>query len=76
MSVFIFKDGHVEKDCWCKPEMCQPCPVCEMGVYGELAAAALRRGPPISDCWRCGGDGLVEPYDDDKQLIVVHKEQS
>lgn len=37
------------EDCWCCPEVLQPCPECHEGTR-------YTRNP---DCWRCAGRGLV-----------------
>ena len=62
---------HVDDDCWCKPTEYQVCPECD-----DDPDAVIRTGKVIAkkDCWRCSGDGLVEPYDDDTPRIIVHRE--
>lgn len=50
-----------DRFCWCNPEIVQSCPQCE--IYSK------------ADCWRCGGRGVVEPYDDSLDVIVVHREE-
>ena len=44
-------------DCPCKPDIFQPCPECSA----------------TPGCWRCGGSGTVEPYDEDEPVVVVHR---
>ena len=47
------------RECWCRPEILQPCPEnCAQGA----------------DCWRCAGRGVVAEYDSELPLIVVHRE--
>lgn len=50
--------------CWCGPDLFQVCPECEREVANE--------GPP---CWRCNRKGLVEPYDEDFPMVIVHKDK-
>lgn len=50
-------------DCWCQPRVTQLCP--EPGCFEDT-------GTEDPDCWRCGGEGVVEPYDDDKPRLIVH----
>jgi hypothetical protein len=52
-----FTDG---RDCWCDPDWCQPCPVCDAW-------------PKPDGCLRCGGTGLVDEYDPDATIIIVHR---
>lgn len=47
--------------CWCKPEFKQVC------------SESNCRGICKPDCWKCSGEGLVEPYDDDLNLLLIHK---
>jgi hypothetical protein len=49
-------------NCWCGPELTQICP--EWG--GEVDACA-------ETCWRCHGEGWVEPYDPERRTLVVHR---
>lgn len=49
------------RECWCLPEVLQPCPECDE--------------PPTPDCWRCAGRGLVEAFDDDEACVIVHRER-
>ncbi len=51
-------DHQIEgRECWCGPRLAQPCMECE----GEGES-----------CWRCGGDGLVDAYDEDLAVVVIH----
>ena len=49
----------------------QSCPECENG-RGLVGVSEVLRVAPAVECWRCDGHGLVEPYDDDNPLIIVH----
>ncbi len=51
-----------DKGCWCGPELWQICP--EWG--GEIDACA-------ETCWRCHGEGWVEPYDPERRTLVIHR---
>lgn len=48
------------RGCWCKPEILQPCPSCSLDDRDV-------------DCWRCEGRGLVDQYDNDAPVIIVHR---
>lgn len=52
--------------CWCGPDLRQICPECE-GEDGDRQR-----------CWRCKADpigpGWVEPYDDDRPILIIHKD--
>lgn len=48
----------------------QPCPECEAGEEAMGASAVLRSRTHLIDCWRCGGNGLVDPYDDTLPVII------
>ena len=50
--------------------VCQTCPECEAGEKLVGVAAVLRSPTIPENCWRCGGDGLVDPYDDDLPTIA------
>jgi hypothetical protein len=50
-------------DCWCEPELFQVCP--------EWSGVEWDHCP--SSCWRCRGKGWVEPYDDMRVTVVVHR---
>ena len=62
--------AHTDDNCWCEPKGYQICPECD-----DDPDEVIRTGKVIAkkDCWKCGGEGLVEPYDDDTQLIIVHQ---
>lgn len=47
--------------CWCKPELKQVCS--ESNEHGRCKA----------NCWSCGGSGLVDPYDNDLNVLIIHK---
>lgn len=47
------------RECWCLPEVLQPCPECDAD----------------EDCWRCAGRGLVEAYDEDRDCVIRHRER-
>ena len=47
--------------CWCKPELKQVC--------SESDQIGLCK----PDCWRCGGTALVDPYDAEMNVMIVHK---
>lgn len=50
---------HVKgADCWCRPRLTQSCPECEPGA--------------AEGCWRCDGDGVVDEYNPDLPLIIIH----
>src|SRR3990167_7257279 len=51
--------------CWCKPRVMQGC--------SEWEPENGRNCKP--DCWRCGGVGLVEPYDFDYSMIIIHNKE-
>ncbi len=59
--------------CWCAPNVYQVCPECD-----DDPDEVTRTGTVIAkkDCWRCGGEGLVNRYDDELPNIVVHREES
>lgn len=46
--------------CWCKPRNMQPCPENEPGA------------PCTVSCWRCHGENLVEPYNKERDVLIVH----
>ena len=48
--------------CWCKPKIMQACPEWEH-EYG-------RNCKP--NCWRCGGEGVVEPYNEEYSYLIIH----
>lgn len=48
--------------CGCKPKIKQGCPEC----------AGLKEPDPL--CWRCGGEGVVEPYNDNIGYLVIHNQ--
>lgn len=50
-------------DCWCGPEVVQPCLECPVGPGNVM---------PNPDCWRCNGRGLVPPYDDEAPSVIIH----
>lgn len=59
------KSDHITKkhqDCWCHPELKQVCP--ESDDVGKCKA----------ECFRCGGNGLVDPYDEELNYLIIHKE--
>jgi len=47
--------------CWCDPEVKQVCP--ESDDNGKCE----------DDCWRCKGSGLVDPYDEELNYLIIHK---
>lgn len=49
------------RDCWCKPEVLQPCQECR-----DLIT-------PDPECWACDGRGLVDEYDTDAPSVIVHR---
>lgn len=51
------------EDCWCGPDLLQPCPEC------PVEPGNVRARP---DCWRCGGKGLVPAFDTALPLVIVH----
>lgn len=55
---------HVEDDdrCWCNPDLYNICS--EANDVGECH----------DDCWRCHGEGLVELYDEDEPIIIIHRD--
>ena len=60
------KTSHITKKhlmCWCNPEVKQPCP------EGEPNTSRC-----VPGCWRCGGEGLVEPHCQEWALLVIHNE--
>ncbi len=65
---------HIEEgeNCWCGPTVFQVCPECD-----DDPEEVIRTGTVIAkkECWRCDGDGLVEPYDYDEQHIIVHNSE-
>ena len=65
----LVKREHVDNNCWCEPTQYQVCPECD-----DDPAEVIRTGKVVAkkDCWRCGGEGLVEPHCYDMQLIIVH----
>lgn len=58
--------GHMtdDPDCWCGPEILQPCPECIEKADDK----------PNPDCFRCEGRGLVDEYDEDMPSLIVHRE--
>ncbi len=54
--------------CWCNPEILQICPECE-----EQPSEAVDDDGDNSPCWRCGGRGLVEVYDEELSKIIIHR---
>ena len=48
--------------CWCEPEYMQVCPESD------------ERGNCVDGCYRCGGRGLVRPYDDTLPMLIEHRE--
>ena len=47
------------RTCWCLPEVMQPCPeICDAGT----------------DCWKCGGRGVVPFFDPGQPVIIVHRD--
>lgn len=50
--------------CWCGPDLYQVCPEWS-GVPGDVCEAG---------CWACKGSGLVAPYDDTLDTIIVHQQ--
>ena len=59
------KSDHITKkhgDCWCNPEVKQVC------------SESDEEGNCESGCFKCGGSGTVEPYDEDLNYLVIHKE--
>lgn len=50
--------------------VCQACPECEAGEEAMGASTVLRSRTVLVSCWRCGGDGLVDPYDDSMPTII------
>lgn len=49
--------------CWCGPDLWQVCPEWS-GVPGDVCAPG---------CWACDGSGLVAPYSDENDTIIVHQ---
>ncbi len=49
----------------------QCCPECKNGE-GLIGVGEVLCVAPAVECWRCDNHGLVEPYDDDSPLIIVH----
>ena len=51
--------------CGCKPKVMQACPEWEHedGKYCK------------PNCWKCGGLGLVEPYNPEFAYLIVHNDQ-
>ena len=67
-------------ECWCHPDLWQPCPECTSGPTTEtehfLRVDTVEPSDP--NCWRCGGNphpGLVPEYDVELPLIVVHHKE-
>ena len=48
--------------CWCNPEIKKNC------------SESNEQGKCLFGCWRCGGSGLVEPYDDNNCNFIIHNE--
>jgi len=53
---------HTKENCWCNPRKEQICPECD------------DEEEPISDCWKCQGQGWVDAYDplDFVPTIILH----
>ncbi len=51
--------------CGCKPELKQTCPEWEE-EYGRTCKP---------NCWRCGGSGLVEPFNPKWSTLIIHNEE-
>lgn len=49
--------------CWCKPDLAQVCP--------EWTPEVGTKCPP--ECWRCGGADLVEPWSDERIIMIMHQ---
>lgn len=66
------------RNCWCHPEILQPCPECTSGPtkadehYAEVYSAE----PCDPNCWKCDGRGLVPEFDQDLPVVIVHNEKS
>lgn len=48
--------------CWCNPELKQVCPELDEDV-----------NKCKSDCYRCGGEGWVDVYDESLPIIILHR---
>lgn len=57
------------EDCWCKPEILQPCPDCEVDETG----CRYKGGRPSKNCWHCQGRGLIARFDEESPVIIVHR---
>lgn len=57
-------------DCWCKPRLVTLCQECKPGFEPEA-------WPNKPDCWRCGGEGIVDvAYDDGvAPVIIIHNSE-
>lgn len=56
--------------CWCQPEILHPCPECPIEPGHVM---------PNTECWRCGGRGLVacdadDPESCDEAHVIVHND--
>ena len=47
-------------DCWCDPKEQNVCP------------ESNKKGKCIKTCYRCGGSGLVDVYDPDLNILIIH----
>lgn len=63
--LFFLPIKHEEDNpnCWCNPEIMQPCP--EIDEPGEDCA---------SGCFRCAGRSLVPEYEPEDCCIIIHRD--
>lgn len=48
--------------CWCDAEEMQVCPESD------------EAGKCIESCFKCSGSGIVKPYDETLNYLIIHKE--
>lgn len=69
-------EHDLTKTCWCEPEHLQACPECDAGEFEGVAQIIAEKDTSRSECWKCGGRGLVEVFVGDGSVIVVHRKDN
>ena len=57
------------KDCWCRPKLMRPCPVCG-GTRIHPADNDIEHPPP---CPQCNGAGMITATHPDETTILRHQ---